>query len=901
MTVHPIYIPSNLTPEMASLRVDNLYNELQRLQLEQNNSPATQLRVEEIQLELVQLEHYLANYNSMVNDLAARQNRARPVDSHQMENIRREHLRREFDNLQRGEIDVNSQARMFEIQREVNGLQGRTDTRQRGGGRNASGTSSSFMTIEEAGMRMMQIHQELAQLAELEESNAPTIQGRVIELQLELQRLLQLYPQHDLMFDSQAPVEDRPIDTQPPIDTQQPVENVERPVIPDWAVHARASVGHLLQNHVNRGREAPTAPRDTQLHTTRSNMQNALMPTHMTIEEAGMRMLRIQQELRQLGQEETPATQDRIFELEVERQHVLGIYPNLTVSDEVATESIATDTQQPADVQQPNVEQNERPVTPDWMVHARTRVEYLRQNHATYLRPVVTQQPVVAQPLANVNINASQNISTQPTAMIERIRERKRQIMQELVELDQEREIIQEQILSRESALRYLEERYPETRQVPIDTQQPMEVDTEQEQPMEVDTQPMEAETHQAMEVDTQQPMENVEQSSTPVMPEWAVQMRARVEHLRQSHSNRYLFGVQRPIDNRQVEAQPSVDTQQPSVDTQLPIDTQEPTVENLRQPHQDLSRDQELYMDRPEASRATDTLERTNRPDTPERPEIPEEPIAPRSSPTRNSPGNIPISDPEIEPDYDHESFHREYEEYEPPATPEHLIGYYPSLHADPNQGVDVLAQNNVSVEFRYNAEFEMYLNRFVDYALSCPPDANGCIVPSEDAIRNQIIEDWGPEEYTERLMDNCPRAIWIRANGPLRRQLSHICNNFYCCNLSHMVDEPYYIQLERVGCQGTLVDYRLRVEICRHTPRCTRITVYPKLPLSVGPNEPRKETPKERKRRLRAARIEQVKKQMRRRIKRMKTRKAKPKRRVPPSMYCPKPLRQLLRRGRL
>lgn len=874
---------------MASLRVDILRDELQQLQLERN-SPATQLRVEEIQLELVQLEHYLANYNSMVNDLAARQNRARPVDSHRMENTRREHLRRELETLRRaqlrGEIDVNSRARMFEIQEEVNGPQGRTDTRQRGGGRNASGTSSSFMTMEEAGMRTMQIHQELAQLAELEESNAPTIQGRVIELQFELQRLSQLYPQHDLMFDSQAPVEDRPIDTQPPIDTQQPVENVERPVTPDWAVHVRASVEHLLQNHATL-REAPTAPRDTQLHTT-----------HMTIEEAGMRMLRIQQELRQLGQEqETPATQDRIFELEVERQHVLGIYPNLTVSDEVATESIATDTQQPADVQQPsveNVEQNERPVTPDWMVHARARVEYLRQNHATRFRPVATQ------PLANVNRNARQNRSrTQPTAMmLERIRERKRQIMQELVELDQQKEVIQEQILSRESALRYLEERYPENRQVPIDTQQPMEVDTEQEQPMEVDTQPMaqqpmEAETHQAMEVDTQQPMENVEQSSTPVMPEWAVQARARMEYLQQSHPNRYLFGIQRPIDNRQVEA--------PSVDTQLPIDTQEPTVENLRQPHQDLSRDQELYMDRPEASRATDRLERTNRPDTPERPEIPEEPIAPRSSPTRNSPGNTPISDPEIdpeiEPDYDRESFHREYEEYEPPATPEHLIGYYPSLHTDPNQGVDVSAQGNVSVEFRYNAEFEMYLSRFVDYALSCPPDANGCIVPSEDAIRNQIIDDWGPvEEYTERLMDNCPRAIWIRANGPLRYQLSHICNNFYCCNLSHMVDEPYHIQLERVGCQGTLIDHRMRVEICRHTPRCTRTTVYPKLPLRVKILLTRSE-----RKRLRAVRMEQLKKQMRRRIKKMKKRKAKPKRRVPPSMYCPKPLRQLLRRDKL
>lgn len=360
MTVQPISITSNLTPREASLRVHILENELQQLQPVQNNSPATKIRIEQIQLELVQLQHYLAKHSTL-NDLAVREIRSRPVDPHQVENTRREHLTREFSNLERahhrGEVDMNARARMFQTQRELSTAQVGTDSR--GGGRIASGTSSSYMTLEEARMRTMQIHQELAQLAELEETNPPTIQGRIIELQSEMQRLSRLYPEFDLMFDSQAPVEDRPIDTQPPIDRQQPVENVENetPVIPDW-------VFEVLSDVLDLHRRYPTLLDDQppDMNTSRQN-------TSGSIEIIRARKREIADELVELDTD-IDAIQQRIRILKADLEDLTGYSDSVLVPIdaqqpmEVVTEqqrSIEVDTQEPSveNLRQPNPAEEE--------------------------------------------------------------------------------------------------------------------------------------------------------------------------------------------------------------------------------------------------------------------------------------------------------------------------------------------------------------------------------------------------------------------------------------------------------------------------------------------------------------------------------------------------------------
>jgi len=1116
MTVHPNNLPRmmNMTLDAATQRMEELQLLLQQqLQLESN--PDTNRRVEEIHLELQQLQQYCEAYTTRLHtDLE----RSRSISQHQVEEARRENLRRELARLQeahnRGSIDTHSQARMFDIQQE---LRAQAPDTRRDRGRNAP-MRRNYVAREDAGIRGRQLYQELLGLSALEERNIPVSQDRVFELQFELHSLSEQHP--DLDF-SQVPMEeDRPIDTQqPPIETQQPqprVENLEQsntPVIPQWAAELRSGVEELQQRYPNSrlfGRRAPaeTTPRsvdrqqpppNTQLHIDRTRSHAPMNDIYTTVEMAGMRMVQIQQELRQLDLEEnTPVTQERILELRIEHQHLVDRYPDIRISDEVPAESTPIVTQQPETpiiTQQPtaqatgNVEQSEARVIPDWGVELRSGVESVRERYPvlfrvssrtesrsvdaqpptgtnisigqtprTESRPVDTQPPTATNtsigqtPMETRSVgaqqlppdtNTRQNPSRiQPTIDLGRVRARKMEIIQELIELEEDREAMRKRTLTLEKAIKYLEQRYPNNPQVPIDTQQ--------HQAMEVDTE-------QVTEVAAQQPtvetrVENVEQSETRVIPDWGVELRSGVEELRRRYSNRiYLLGLlpaSREVNLEQpsVNVQPPTDPQQPSAETQPPIETQPQSVENLRpsgleqeyleqrtdpnsvmlQPQQELSRDQELCMDSPindprerrvlrvakrkqvekemrkmkrrikrrKPSRTKERvpasmycpkpLRRLLRPsvDTQpsadvqqpsaetqpietqpsvgaqvsvdvqplaveiqpavdiqppietqasvdvqqasvdvQQPSVDTQPpadvqvpvdvqplvdtqpqsmenLAPRGS---NDPGEIDPDPFEFEPeDYDHESFHRDYVQYEPPPTPDHLAGDFPSLRNDSNRGIQRPAQNNAqnypTVEFRFDPEFEMYLNRFVEYALSCPPNENGCIVPSPEVI-DQIIDSGTVEDYAERLMDNCPRAIWIRANGVPRYQLSHICDDFYCCTLGHMVDEPYHTQLERLGCQGTIMDGVLRIEICRHTPRCTRVTLFPRLPVIH-----KKRMSARERRVLRVAKRKQVEKEMRKIKRRMKRRKpSRPKRRVPPSMYCPKPLRRLLRHNRL
>jgi len=71
----------------------------------------------------------------------------------------------------------------------------------------------------------------------------------------------------------------------------------------------------------------------------------------------------------------------------------------------------------------------------------------------------------------------------------------------------------------------------------------------------------------------------------------------------------------------------------------------------------------------------------------------------------------------------------------------------------------------------------------------------------------------------------------VWdVYLGTPPRYGRSYRCKTLYCCNPTHMEDEPEDVRLSRIGCQGTVVGYQagryITINSCPHNPKCIHTT---------------------------------------------------------------------------